>query len=180
MKFLVAAAAVVGQIALAPAGRTVVLHPGQSIVVRIDNGMATVEQSSAAEPMTKYEVYTLWRAESEEVPPGVKVVPPGYLVEGEGPPSPPHPSGNLIEITMRQGPGLKPGSRPNTALFITNGYASALRYSAAMIAGGRSTSTDVCSVAPHLFGLEHWPYPIDELDLSDLRLEPSDGTTRCQ
>src|SRR6185437_6159130 len=110
----------------------------------------------------------------------VKVVPPGFLHGGEGPPHPPHPSGDRLEITMQQVPGLKPGSRPNTVLFLRNGYASKLRYTAVMSGAGRSASTDVCDVAPHLLGLEYWPYPIKELDLSSFQLVEWDNAIECK
>jgi hypothetical protein len=83
-------------------------------------------------------------------------------------------------ITMRQVAAIKPGSPENTALFITNGYGSTFRYQAAMSADGRSAPTDVCDVAPHMLGLEHWPYPLERLELSDLSLEQSNGTVECR
>jgi hypothetical protein len=31
-----------------------------------------------------------------------------------------------------------------------------------------------------MLGLEHWPYVIDQLDLSDFRLVESNGAVQCQ
>lgn len=159
--------------------QTIAIHPGEALVVRFDHGAAVVEQRGPAAPITRYEVYALWRAETQDVPAGAKVVPPGFLEEGEGPPNPPHPSGDTLQITMRRVPGVKQGSADNTALFLSNGYASGVRYLALMRSGERFAPTDVCDLAPHLLGLEHWPYEIDELDLSDLRLIGWSGSIQC-
>jgi hypothetical protein len=175
---LIAATAVALGGAAAPV-ETITLHPGESITLRIDNGAPFVEARSPAAPMKKFEIYALWRAETEDVPPGVKVAPPGFIVQGEGPPPPPAPSDQRVRITMRLVPGVNSGLRDNTALFISDGYGSALRYHAVMTANGNSAATDVCTVAPHLVGLEHWSYPIERLDLSDLRLEQYNGSIEC-
>ncbi len=84
------------------------LHPGETVTVDIENGTAVVEQRSPARPISKFEIYALWRAETQEIPPGVKVVPPGSVVEGEGPPAPVHPAGDQLRFTLRMvpGPGL--------------------------------------------------------------------------
>jgi hypothetical protein len=81
---------------------------------------------------------------------------------------------------MRQVLGVKGGSPDNTALFLSNGYGSAVRYHAVMRSKDRSAATDVCDVAPHLLGLEHWPYSIDQLDLSDVRFIEWNGAIQCQ
>jgi hypothetical protein len=160
--------------------QTLSLHPGETITVRFEGAKALIERSAAAEPISKYEIYALWRAETQQVPPGVKVVPPRFIMEGEGPPDPPHPADDRLQLTMRRVPGPKPGSPDGTVLYIANGYASIFGYRALMSAHGRSTETDVCQVPPHLLGLEYWPYVIEQLDLSDLRLEPSADALRCQ
>jgi hypothetical protein len=160
--------------------QTIALHPAETVVVRLGNDGPIVESRGPAMAITKFEAYTLWRAETQTVVPGVKVAPPGSIFEGEGAPSPPKPAPDRLRITMRLVPGLSPGSPEQTALFIENGYASALRYRALMVGHGQSAPTDVCDVAPHLLGLENWPYALDELDLSDLALEQWSGAIQCQ
>jgi len=180
MKFIsiAVAAAALGSF---PAGaQTISLHPGESVTVRFGNGTPTMERSGTAEPMSKYEIYAVWRAETLEVPAGVKVVPPMFIMEGEGPPDAPRPTGNLLQLTMRRVPGPTPGSPDHTVLFLANGYDSMVRYQAVMNANSRSAPTDVCEAAPHLIGLEHWPYVIDQLQLSDLHLEEWTGAMRCE
>jgi hypothetical protein len=179
MKFAFAAILVVALSASQAVAQAIPLHPGETVTIRIDNGQAVVARTTQAAPMSKFEAYALWRAETTDVPPGVKVMPPGFIIQGEGPPNPPRPDGDLVQLTMRRVPGLKPGSPDNTALFISNGYGSTLRYRAVMRANGRSVSTDVCDVAPNRPGLEHWPYVIDQLDLSALQLLPENGQIQC-
>jgi hypothetical protein len=180
LKLTIVAAAAVALTAFPSIAQTVSLHAGETVRVRLDNGSAIIERTDAAEPMTKFEAYALWRAETQEVSPGVKIVPPGFIARGEGPPTPPRPEDNRLQLTMRRVPGAKPGSPDNTVLFIENGYGSMLSYRAVMIVNGRSASTDVCDAAPHLLGLEHWPYVIEQLDLSDFRLEPFSGQIQCR
>jgi hypothetical protein len=180
MKFLFSAILAVVLSASQPVAQSIPLHPGETATVRIDNGQAIVEQTAPAEPMSKFESYALWRAQTTDVPPGVEAMPPGFILKGEGPPNPPQPDGDLLRLTMRRVPGLGSGSPENTALFISNGYASTLRYRAVMRANGRSAATDVCDVAPNSPGLEHWPYVIDELDLSNLRLVSANGEIQCE
>ena len=179
MRFLLAATLAVALSSSQAAAEGISLHLGETVTVRIDGGQAVIEQTTPAAPMTKFEAYVLWRAEITDVPPDARVVPPGFIVQGEGPPSPPQPDGNVLQLTMRRVPGLRPGSPDNTALFVSNGYGSTLRYRAVMQANDRTAATDVCDVAPNRLGLEHWPYVIDRLDISALRLMPATEAIQC-
>jgi len=60
----------------------------------------------------------------------------------------------------------------DTVLMIDNGYEQGLIYRAAILVNDRSTPTDVCLVMPSRHGVEHWPYLIDHIELSDLTLRP--------
>jgi hypothetical protein len=176
----VRAATLLALTAAAANAQTISLHPGETVTLRFEDGNPKFEPSAPAEPMTKYEVYALWRAETQEVPAGVKIVPPVPIMNGEGPPDPPRPTPSCVRLTMRRVPGLKPGTPENTVLFIANGYGSTFAYRAVMHVNGNSAPTDVCGVLPGVPGLEHWAYTIDQLDLSDLHLEPSSGGVTCQ
>jgi hypothetical protein len=58
-------------------------------------------------------------------------------------------------------------------LLIENGYSQAFRYRAIMIEPGESSQhTDVCIVLPALRALEHWPFALERIELSALRLAP--------
>jgi hypothetical protein len=179
MKNILVALAVLS-LSASPAGaQSLSLHPGETVTVRLEGVKTIVERSGPAEPISNYEIYALWRAETQQVPPGVRVVPPGLIMQGEGPPDPPHPTDNRLQLTMRRVPGAKPGWADGTVLFIANGYGSLFAYRAMMSAKGRAAATDVCEVPPNLLGLEYWPYAIEQLDLSDLRLEPPINAIRC-
>ncbi len=73
---------------------------------------------------------------------------------------------DTLRITFRQAPG-----KPDSLLILEDGYHGWLRYRAKMVlADGRQVPTDVCDVHAPAFGVEHWPYAIVLIELSDLRL----------
>jgi len=166
--------------ALPATAQTISLRPGETVTLRFDNGQAIVESAAAAEPIGEYDVYAVWRAESQDVPPGIKTVPPTFLGRGEGPPDMPRPVPDRIQLTMRDVPGPVPASPNHTVLIIANGYASKFGYRAAMHVSGRVSSTDVCELPPNMRGIEHWPYVIDELEISELRLDQPTTDVSCQ
>jgi hypothetical protein len=57
-------------------------------------------------------------------------------------------------------------------LILENGYDMALTYRARIHQGSRSKAADVCQVMPAKRGFEHWPYPIERIELFAIRLEP--------
>jgi hypothetical protein len=69
---------------------------------------------------------------------------------------------------------VAPGGKEEESrlLLIENGYDRGLRYRATIYRRGRSEPTDVCVVIPERRGYEHWPYPIDRIELSGLTLFP--------
>lgn len=62
----------------------------------------------------------------------------------------------------------------HSLLVIENGYGRALVYRARITVKGRTTPTDVCLVLNRRRGYEHWPYAIDRIELSALRLVQHD------
>jgi hypothetical protein len=173
------AAAAFALISVPALSQTISLHAGESVTLRVDNGRTLVERTGMAEPMTKFEAYALWRAETQDIPPGARTMPPSFILKGEGPPDPPQPAANRITLTMRKVPGLEPGSAEKTALFLQNGYDSDFGYRAVLNRNGRSEPTDVCDVPAHFPGLEYWPYSVDEIEISKLHLDPADGQMQC-
>jgi len=77
---------------------------------------------------------------------------------------------------------VRPDGGDHSMLVIENGYDRGMVYRARMRTGGKTEPTDVCLVMPGRFGFEYWPYPIDALELSDIRLVPwQDGNPiRCE
>ena len=59
-------------------------------------------------------------------------------------------------------------------LIVENGYGQALRYRARMTHDGRTRPTDVCVVLPANRSYEHWPHPIERIELRDFALVPWD------
>ena len=94
---------------------------------------------------------------------------------------PPPVAPGQIRLTFRRVPASRPGAEDHALLLVLNGYDLSFRYRATMHINGETHPTDVCEVTPHLSVTEHWPYVIDQLDLTDLRLEPRhDGPNRCE
>lgn len=179
MKILVIGLAAVAAVSPATA-QTVSLHPGEMVTLKFEAGRAVVETISAAGLMEKFDAYALWRAETQELPPGAKTVPPNFIRKGEGPPGQPAITADRVELTMRIVPGPTATSGLHTALTIHNGYASKFAYRTTMVVKGRPSPTDVCEVDPNVPGVEHWPYVIDQLDLSEFQMSTPDGQITCR
>lgn len=85
----------------------------------------------------------------------------------------PKPEPNIITMHLVRTPG-----KDQSLLVILNGYDRGMVYRATMRVKGRAQATDVCLVMPGKIGLEHWPFPLDAIDLSDMKLvpwKPKDG-----
>lgn len=52
-------------------------------------------------------------------------------------------------------------------LLVENGFSQEFYYRATITRNGQSMTTDVCSILPELRGVEHWPFVIDSIELSD-------------
>lgn len=69
----------------------------------------------------------------------------------------------------------------HTLLVIGNGYAAQdTSYRANLESGDVTSPTDVCTVLAGRFSVEHWPYPLTRLDLSDIRLIPAQPAPTCR
>jgi hypothetical protein len=175
LSLLVVAAMTAAAQAQAPTG--VSISSGEELLVRIaPEGAVTVVSRRPAGPMTPAETYSLADLAGAPVPPGATTLPPKFILKGQGPEPGPPPRA-AIRLVLRDVAGKTPH---DTLLAIGNGYEGALRYRAVMRRGERSAATDVCLVMPGKPGYEHWPYQIDRLDLTDVRLVPwkqEDGLT---
>jgi hypothetical protein len=159
-------AAAWASVAAAQPAADVSLRTGESAVVRIGpDGAVAVESRGAASPMSAFETEALRQMAGTTVPEGSGVLPPVAITGGKAPPSAP----DRIRLTLRDVPGKTPH---DALLSIENGYARGLRYRAVMRRGDRSAPTDVCLVLPGKPGFEHWPFPLDAIDLKALQLVP--------
>lgn len=60
----------------------------------------------------------------------------------------------------------------HSLLVVENGYDRAIVYRARMTRDGQTRPTDVCLIMPGQHGFEHWPHPIERLEISDVRFVP--------
>ena len=73
------------------------------------------------------------------------------------------------------------GGSDMTMLQVVNGTDQAFEYRARMFRGSRSAATSTCTVLPGIGGFEHWPQPIDRLELSAPELlEASSSGISCR
>jgi hypothetical protein len=63
-------------------------------------------------------------------------------------------------------------SPAHSLLIVENGYFEALTYRAQITVKGQKKPTDVCIVIPKKRGYEHWPYLIEEIEISKLSRSP--------
>jgi hypothetical protein len=151
---------------------------GQGVVVRVAaDGTLQADAPAEAAPLNAFESGAV--AAMKTTPSvGTGVQPP--VVIGQKTLTPPIVPAGQVRLTLRNLPADAAGGNGQTMLEIENGYDGALRYRAALRRGGRSTPTDVCIVMPHRLGFEYWPYPVEEVDISDVRVVPwheGDGIT---
>lgn len=82
-----------------------------------------------------------------------------------GTPEPDPVKSGELQISFRQ-----IGNSDQRLLIIANGYDQALSYRAHILVKGSDRYTDVCTILPGKHGFEHWPYAIDRIVLSDIKL----------
>lgn len=138
---------------------TIRLAPGEAATVRFDDGGPIGEPVRSRAEWTRFDVYA------------------ARTLSGMTPPDTPMREG----IPMRGSDGVAPDPIPadevrlrfmaiadkHALLVVENGQGRALRYRARMTVGGRTKPTDVCIVLPRLPSYEHWPHPIERLELFD-------------
>ena len=164
----------------APAQKTesVTLAPGQtiSLSVDVDGGISVLDRTHDA-ALTDFDRATL-----------------GILLRGDyasatGPNArefrsnePGIPAAPAITPGRIKASFLQIGDGSQTLLIMENGYDRGLLYRARITSNGRSAPTDVCIVIPRGRGHEHWPFAIDQIEISSLRLEAWDESQgpRCE
>jgi hypothetical protein len=156
---------------------TISLSPGETIVLTLSEGRLVVGDRQHAGPLSAYEAGVVQKLQGIELPKDAGVQPAVPIMKGELPGTPDPLTPNAVRITFREVQGDKrgPAGGLHAVLTIHNGFAQSVRYRAAMLKGGEVSPTDVCEVIPEIRGVEHWPYRIERLDLSQLRLEPYGG-----
>jgi len=154
------------------------IQPGQMITLQVDGNRTRVVAIGTAPPITPYEAEALGRMQAIELPANAGPQPAIPIRSASEPPAA---VPGQIRLTFRRVPASRPGAGDHSLLLVVNGYDLSFRYRATMHANGETQPTDVCEVTPRRSVTEHWPYVIDQLDLTDLRLEPRvEGPTRCE
>ncbi|MEA3031032.1 MAG: hypothetical protein QOG13_2357 [Sphingomonadales bacterium] len=140
------------------------LAPGEAVAVQFDDGGRTGPPVRSQAAWTRFDLLAA-RQLAGMIPPDAPVpeaTPVGDLDGTRPPPIPP----NEVRVRFMSIAGQ------HTLLVVENGQGRALSYRARMTVGGRTRSTDVCIVLPHLPSYEHWPHPIERLELTDFRFIP--------
>ena len=155
-----------GAAAQVRAVETVTLQRGQAAILQFDEGGgALLVGTSAAPPMTPFELSV-----ARDFARGAfdhAVGDTAAEITSDKRPEPEDVQPHMVRVKFVQIP-----DSDHTLLLIENGYGQGLRYRAVMRIDGEGERTDVCLVMPNLRSLEHWPFRIDAIELSDFRLQP--------
>ena len=146
--------------AAAQQSASVRLAPGDAAVVRIDAGTVSADVQRGAARWTPLDIAAA-RHLSGQAPIDVPATTADPM-PSEGMPTPPPIEPGEIRMRLHDIAGQ------HTVLIIENGYGRALVFHARMSRGDRSAATDVCLVMPNNRSFEHWPHPIDSLELTRL------------
>lgn len=145
--------------------QTVTIARGEAVTLTQDDGGVWGVDRKAAPDATPDEASTAAKFVrgdmNDAVGPNVKPIP----ADPNAPP--PMPQKGKLRLHFVKTPGAD-----QSMLVIENGYDRGMVYRATIRVGDRSGPTDVCLVMPGRLGYEHWPYAIDALVLSDIRLVP--------
>jgi len=150
--------------ALPVAAQTVTIATGEQVEVTVSDTGVAVAGRSKAQP-SPWELWMGGEFDAGKHDDASGTNPKAGTDDGVGP-NAPTPAPDMLRIR------LTATEKGNALLVIENGYAEGMIYRARMTSGGRSAPTDVCIVLPGLVGIEHWPFPIDAMTLSDIRLVP--------
>ncbi|MGN6819217.1 MAG: hypothetical protein ACTHJR_11175 [Sphingomonas sp.] len=148
---------------VAAMAQTVTIKRGETVTLAVDDTGPRVVERAATAP-TNFEIVGSAEAQRGDYD---QAVGPNFQPMGKTGAGAlaPKPEAGKIVLRFIRTPG-----KDQSLLSIQNGYDQALVYRAVMHVGKDAQPTDVCLVAPGKLGIEHWPFAIDTLDLSDLRL----------
>ena len=140
------------------------LSPGDAVTIRFDDGGRTGEPERGRAAWSRFDLVVA-RQLAGMTPPDAPMT-EGIPIQGsEGNRPDPIPAD---EVRLR----LFSIADRHALLVVENGQGRALAYRARMTANGRTQPTDVCIVLPHLPSYEHWPHPVERIELSDFRFIP--------
>jgi hypothetical protein len=177
MRTLFAAAVIIAASAPAAAQAPVALAAGEEATIAFDDGGRTlVTARGRAAPLSAFDQAALRNLTTG---PAEDALGPNSraLTERELLQSPPPIPAAAVRIVFVPVAGGK-----STLLILENGHERAVAYRARIVRPGRAAeATDVCTVMPERRSYEHWPYPIERIELTQIRLEAWDGgPPRCE
>jgi hypothetical protein len=158
------------------AAETVSLAAGEEATIAFDDAERTlVAARGRAAPLSAFDQAALRNLTTgpsdDAIGPNSRALTGRELLE-----SPPPIASGVVRIVFVPVSGGK-----EAFLILENGHTRAVAYRARIFGGGRAAPTDVCVVLPERRAYEHWPYPIERIELSEFRLEAWDGgAPRCE
>ena len=148
---------------LAQTAPTISIVPGEAVTFTIGgDGAVNVSGERARADWRAYDVAAARQLSGMPIPDAP--IPFGMPLQARGdvPPPPPIDPGRVrVKFLSIAG--------QHSLLVFENGYGRAIAYRARMARGERLTATDVCILIPRRHSFEHWPHPIDRLELYDFR-----------
>ena len=159
--FLMSSSAVAAAQAIDP----VTLSPGQAVTLRFDDAGRAIAVERGSAEWTPFDVAVARSFVGGEFDDAIgnNVVP---LTRGTGVPEPPPVAPNVVRIRFFDIAGR------HSQLVIENGHDRGFLYRARIGSEQTMQRTDVCVVARDNRGVEHWPWAIARIELSQLQLIP--------
>lgn len=159
-KLTVLAAAAAWAPAQAQQAPLVELNPGDAVTLVFENGRLAGTAPGRAE-WNSFDL-AVARQLAGRMPPDAPVGSEPLRDDGSLPERPPVRDG---AVRLR----FHAIANRHAMLVVENGYDQALVYRARITLNGRTRATDVCVVPQGQRAFEHWPDPIERLDLADFR-----------
>jgi hypothetical protein len=141
---------------------------GSSFLVGLDSAGKLDFKGEAAAPLTAGDFSGLQQLLSN---PAAAMGPNSVLLHGENAP----PMTAHFRFSFVPFDGGK-----QSVLIIENGFPRSFMYKARVGRGSRSMVTDVCELLPNHRSYEHWPYPLDWIDISDIQPVKDAAAVRCE
>ena len=140
------------------------LVPGQAVTVPIDEGDRAGAIERYAAQWTPFDLVAARHLAGQRPPEAPEPV--ASPITGPEDAEPPPIPGGQVRLRFHSIAGR------NTLLVVENGLGRAIAYRAQITSNGETKPTDVCLVMPGLPSYEHWPYPIQRIELTGFRYVP--------
>jgi hypothetical protein len=153
-----------------PAPPPLRLPLGTSVSLGLGKSGKLDSTAQAARPLSAHDVEMIQELVTEHPD---ATGPNGVIVHSDRPAPPLEPA--HVRFTFVPFDGGK-----STVLVVENGFNGSFLYRARIGRGANAMVTDVCQLPPNNRGYEHWPYPLDWIEITDIRPVDWNGTLRCE